>query len=161
MTSLRLPRRIIERIEREARRAGLSVNEYLIDLLSQGLDPRERAVEYIEASRELLDEARQELARGDARQAAEKVWGAAALAIKAYASWREGKRLTSHGELWHYSKKLMDELGDWVSDAWAQAASMHICFYEGWCTQKHVEEAMKRVEKLVKEIAERIRAAQR
>jgi len=160
VTSLRLPRRIIERIEQEARRAGLSVNEYLIDLLSQGLDPGERAVEYIEAARELLDEARQELARGDVRQAAEKVWGAAALAIKAYASWREGKRLTSHGELWHYSKKLMDELGEWIHDAWMSAAGMHICFYEGWCTQKHVEEAMKRVEKLVKEVAERIRAAQ-
>jgi len=28
---------------------------------------------------------------------------------------------------------------------------MHICFYEGWCTAEDVEEALKRIEKLVKE----------
>ncbi len=48
--------------------------------------------------------------KGDVQQAAEKLWGAAALAVKAYASWREGKRLASHRELWEYSKKLINEL---------------------------------------------------
>ncbi len=149
--------RIAKRVVEEAKKLGLSVDEYLVELLSQGLDPRDRAVEYIEVSQELLQEAREELERGNVRQAAEKLWGAAALAIKAYALWREGKRLSSHGELWEYKRKLEDELGNWVSDAWAQANTMHICFYEGWCNEKDVKNAHERIEKLVKEVASRIK----
>ncbi|NPA96892.1 MAG: hypothetical protein GXO32_04770, partial [Crenarchaeota archaeon] len=63
-----------KRIVEEARKLGLSVDEYLVELLSQGLDPRERAVEYIEVSKDLLEEARRELERGNVRQAAEKLW---------------------------------------------------------------------------------------
>ena len=29
---------------------------------------------------------------------------------------------------------------------------MHTCFYENWCTREHVESAIKRIERLVKEI---------
>jgi hypothetical protein len=79
--------------------------------------------------------------------------GAAALAVRAYAAWRDGKRLASHSELWEYSKRLMEELGGWVSDAWAHAAAMHVCFYEGWCTREHVEEALRRVGGLVDRVA--------
>jgi len=42
------------------------------------------------------------------------VWSAVALAVKAYALWREGKRLSSHSELWGYKRKLKEELGGWV-----------------------------------------------
>jgi hypothetical protein len=35
--------------------------------------------------------------------------------------------------------------------------AMHTCFYEGWCSKKHVELALKRVEKLVKEITSRVK----
>ncbi len=34
---------------------------------------------------------------------------------------------------------------------------MHVCFYEDWCTGRHVEEAAKRIEKLVSEIEKRIK----
>ena len=37
--------------------------------------------------------------------------------MKAYAYWREGKRLASHGELWRYVDVLTEELGGWVHDA--------------------------------------------
>ena len=111
-----------------ARRKGLSIEEYVLELLLRDLDPQERAREYIEAARGLLEQAGEELGRGDAWQAAEKAWGAAALAVKAYAAWRDGRRLASHRELWEHSKRLMKELGDWVGDAWAHAASMHVCF---------------------------------
>jgi hypothetical protein len=124
-----------------------------VELLSQGLDPRDRAREYIEAAADLLGEAREELGRGNVRQAAERLWGAAALAVKAYAYWRDGKRLTSHGELWEYKRRLKDELGEWVHDSWASATEMHVCFYEGWCSERDVEDAYKRIEKLVKEVA--------
>ena len=135
---------------------GLSLDEYLIELILRDLDPPERALDYAEAAGELLEQAREELRRGEVRQAAEKAWGAAALAVKAYAAWREGRRLASHGELWAYSRRLIDELGEWVHDSWMSATGMHVCFYEGWCTERHVEEALKRIERLVRAVREKL-----
>ena len=149
--------RLARRVREEAERLGVTVDEYLVELLSQGLDPESRAVEYVEAAEQLLDEAREELGKGNVRQAAEKLWGAAALAVKAYAYWRDGKRLTSHGELWNYMRTMSKELGEWVRDAWMHASSMHVCFYEGWCSEEDVEVSMKHVRKLVEEVASRIK----
>jgi len=149
--------RLAKRVREEAEKLGISIDEYLVELLSQGLDPKDKAVEYIEAAEELLREAREELSKGNIRQAAEKLWGASALAVKAYAYWKEGKRLTSHGELWEYKRKLEEELGEWVHDAWMNATSMHVCFYEGWCAEKDIVMAYKRVEKLIREVATRIK----
>ena len=149
---IRIPRGIAARLRREAERLGLSLEEYVLELVLRDLDPPERAREYAEAARDLLDQARGELRRGDARQAAEKAWGAAALAVKAYAEWKEGRRLTSHGELWEYKRVLEKELGEWVHDAWNAGQSMHICFYEGWCDREDVGKAIKRIERLVKAV---------
>ena len=154
---LALPRNVVERVRREAKRLGVSLEEYVVEALLRDIDPRDRVKECIEASKLLLEQAREELRRANVRQAAEKVWGACALAVKAYAWWREGKRLASHGELWEYIEKLVGELGEWVDDAWNAGNSMYTCFYEGWCGKGHVERALKRVEKLVKEIESKIR----
>ncbi|MCE4625966.1 MAG: PaREP1 family protein [Desulfurococcales archaeon] len=149
--------RLARRVREEAEKSGVSVEEYLVELLSQGLDPQDKALEYVEAAEDLLEEARKELGKGNVRQAAEKLWGAAALAIKAYAYLREGKRLSSHGELWEYKRRLEEELGEWVHDSWMSATGMHVCFYEGWCAEKDVLTAKKRIEKLVKEISSLVR----
>ena len=153
-----IPRGVAERLEREARRLGVSLEEYVLDLLLRDLDPLGRAREYAEAARILLERSGEELPKGDVRQAAEKLWSAAALAVKAYAAWRDGVRLSSHGELWEYSGRLIEELGGRVSDAWAQASAMHVCFYEGWCTREPVEQAIRRVKRLVEEVASRVSA---
>ncbi|OYT55479.1 MAG: hypothetical protein B6U76_05870 [Desulfurococcales archaeon ex4484_217_2] len=149
--------RLARRVREEAEKLGVSVDEYLVELLSQGLDPKDKAVEYIEVAEELLKEAGEELSKGNIRQAAEKLWGASALAVKAYAYWKEGKRLTSHGELWDYMRLMAREIGPWVREAWMYANGMHVCFYEGWCAQEDVEDSIKHVEKLVKEVAGRIK----
>ena len=125
-------------------------------MLTQDMDPKDRAREYLEASRELLSEVREELEKGNVRQAADKVWGAAALAIKAYALWRDGRRLASHGELWEYKSVVAEDLGRWVRVAFQQASSMHTCFYEGWCDKVDVEEALRAVERLVKAVAAKV-----
>ena len=143
-------------MERESRRLGISLEEYVLELILRDLDPPERAREYVEASKELLRQAREKLERDNVRQAAEKAWGAAASAVKAFAEWREARRLTSHRDLWEYKRRIEGELGEWVSDAWAQATAMHVCFYEGWCSREDVEEAVERIEKLVDEVEKRI-----
>ena len=156
--AISLPRSLVERVRVEARRLGMSVEEYLAELLTQGLDPRDRAREYVKAAKDLVAQAREELEGGDVRQAAEKLWGVVALALKAYALWREGRRLVSHRELWEYKDRVVEELGDWVNDAWNAGNAMHTCFYECWCTRKSVEAALKRIEKLVEVITRRIPA---
>ncbi len=154
---VRLPRVVVERLRLEAERLGLSFEEYMLELLSRDLDPRDKAVEYIEVAVELLEEAREELERGNVRQAAEKLWGAAALAVKAYAYWKEGRRLTSHSELWEYKSKVAEDIGKWVYSSWNAGQAMHTCFYEGWCRRDDVENALEEVEKLVKTVEEKIR----
>jgi len=155
--NVKLPRSLVERLEREARKAGLSFEEYLLELALRDLDPSERIREYLEASKSLLEQAREELGKDNVRQAAEKLWGVAALVVKAYAEWRDKKRLTSHGELWEYMRKMVRELGSWVRESWMYANSMHICFYEGWCGKEDVEDAIKRIEKLLVEIEKLIK----
>ena len=52
---------------------------------------------------------------------------------------------------------MANELGEWVGDAWARATEMHVCFHEGWCAREDVEASIKHIEKLVEEIASRIK----
>ena len=134
----------------------MGLEEYLVELVTQNLDPSEKAQEYAEVALELLLQAQEELRKDDVRQAAEKAWGAAALAVKAYATWKEGKRLTSHKELWDYTIILRKELGSWIHDTWMSANGMHTCFYEGWCSREHVESAIEEIEKLVKAVKDKI-----
>ncbi|ABL78811.1 PaREP1 family protein [Thermofilum pendens] len=157
LVAVSLPRVLVERARREAERLGVSLEEYFLEVISGNLDPRDKAEAFIEASKELLEGARKELGKGDVRQAAEKVWVAVALAVKAYAYAKEGKRLASHGDLWRYKEVLVSDLGEWVRDSWAYASSMHTCFYEGWCTEKDVEVGISRAERLVGELEGRVK----
>lgn len=154
--TISLPDKIAEKVRRKAEELGLSLDSYLIEVITRDDDPREVVEAYIEASRALLGEARDELSRGNVRQAAEKLWGSTALAVKAYAMWKEGKRVTSHGELWRYKDIIALELGEWVRDSWNAGNSMHTCFYEGWCTEEDVRSSIAKIEKLVNEITSRI-----
>lgn len=154
MASITIPRVLFEELRRCAEESGQSIEELLMDLITQDLDPEDRARRYITAAQELVEQAHEELRKGDLRQAAEKIWGAAVLAVKAYACAREGRRLASHRELWEYKDRIAEELGDWVRSAWMYANSMHTCFYEGWCTEKDIATALEEVEKLVKAISE-------
>ncbi len=159
--SITLPKKVFEQVKREAERLDMGLEEYIVEFLTKDLDPRDRAIEYIEAAEELLEEAREELGKGDIRQAAEKVWDVVALAVKAYAYWRDNRRLTSHGELWRYIDIIARELGEWVRDAFYAGHAMHTCFYEGWCSADSVKASLNRVEKLVKEIGTMVRKRER
>ena len=150
--AFRIPRSIAERLEKKARELGISLEEYVVELILRDLDPPERVRDYMETSKDLLEQAREELKKSNVRQATKKSCGAAALAVKAYAELRESRRLTSHRELWEYKRKMEREFGDWVSDVWAHASVMHICFYETWCSGDDVEKAVKRIERLVYEV---------
>ncbi len=153
---LMMLRVIIEEVERSTRTLGVSPEEYLLDLLMKDVDPRHGAKAYIKGALELLEQAKEELVKGDLRQASEKVWGACALAIKAHAMAKRGIKLTSHKDLWVYKDEIVEELGEWVRTAFMQANLMHVNFYENLATKRDVECALKEVEKLVRAIHERL-----
>jgi len=151
-----LPRVIIEELRERASRAGVTIEEYLLDLLMRDADPVESAGKYLEGARELLEQARQELEGGDLRWSSGKIWGACALAIKAYALAKENLVLKSHRDLWVYKNKVAEELGEWVRTVFRQADSMHKNFYEGLATKEDVEDVLKEVGKLVSVVARTI-----
>ena len=66
---------------------------------------------YKEASRVLLSQEERELAQGDARQALEKGWGAAAQMVKSVAA-RRGWERRNHAALYNVIARLVSEAGD-------------------------------------------------
>lgn len=132
------------------------MEDIILEKLSIGIDPKDKAKEYLIVSLNLLEQAKRELDKGDLRRASEKIWRAVALAIKAYVYNKEGKRLSSHEELWQYKDKVAKALGSWVRDTWNAAVHMHVNFYEGWATKEDIEDALVKAEKLVTEIKKSI-----
>ncbi len=156
LVSVDLPKVIVDEVRRRAEEAGVSVEEYLLDLVLKDSDPKASATKYVDKALQLLEQARVELGNNDFRQASEKIWGACALAIKAYALAKRGIRLETHRDLWVYKNEVAEELGSWVAATFRQADSMHKNFYENLATREDVEDVLKDVEKLVKTIAEKI-----
>jgi len=109
-----LPKVVIEELKERASKAGTSIVEYLLDILTRDVDPSVGAKSYIRGAEELIEQAREEFMKGDLRQASEKIWSACALAIKAHALARRGMKLESHRDLWMYKNEIAKELGDWV-----------------------------------------------
>jgi hypothetical protein len=150
---LSLPRVVIEELRERARRAGSTVEEYVLDLPTRDEDPQEAWRRYLEGAVQLLERAEAELKGGDLRQASEKIWGACALAIKAHAMAKKGLRLESHADLWTYKNEVAEELGSWVRTAFKLADSMHKNYYENLATREDVEDALGEVRRLVGAVA--------
>jgi uncharacterized protein (UPF0332 family) len=148
-----LPRVVIEELRERARRAGSTVEEYVLDLLTRDEDPQEAWRMYLEGAVELLERAEAELKGGELRQASEKIWGACALAIKAHALAKKGLRLESHADLWAYKNEVAEELGSWVRNAFKLADSMRKNYYENLATREDVEDALGEVRRLVSAVA--------
>ncbi len=86
---------------------------------------------YLDQSHAYLAQAREEFARGDLRQAAEKAWGAASQVVKAAAE-QHGWRHTSHRHLLIAASQLQQRSGDMdLSRLFRSAHMLHMHFYEG------------------------------
>lgn len=153
MAIISIPERIYEKLKSAAEAQGISVEGYVLSLMAESVDPASLAESYWEASEDLIRQARDELVKGDLRQAGEKAWGAVALALKSLAYKRKSLRLSSHGELWEFMGKLLEETGDEeLGRLWRSVSSMHVNFYEGWATRKHVEGAIKDAESFMEKV---------
>ena len=144
MPMVLVPESAYEKLRKLAELRGATVEELVLDLVADDMTTAEAVEAYWEAAKGLLSEAEEELSKGDLRQASEKIWGSAALAVKAVAQMLDGARLTSHGELWAYVDELSARLDKpELMRLWQMANSMHVNFYEGWATRRHVEEALR------------------
>ena len=104
---------------------------------------------YPQRSVAYLQRARAHLAEGDLEQAAEKGWGAAAVAVKACAESR-GLNHNGHRQLWDVIYLLRDETGDpAISVQFGIAGQLHTNFYEGWLKPAIAEDYLDQVEELL------------
>lgn len=93
---------------------------------------------YQEASRRLLAQGVEELARGDTRQASEKGWGAAAQMLKSIAE-RRGWEHERHVALGRIIGRLAHETGDVeLRRLYRVASDLHTNFYEDLDDADHV-----------------------
>lgn len=110
-------------------------------------------------SRRFLEHARAQLAEGDRVQAAEKIWGAAAHALKAVGEQR-GWIHDGHANLFDIGEHLGREfeMSEEFDRCLARADYMHRNFYDNKHSESSIHFALRDVEKLVDEL-ERIRDA--
>ena len=107
------------------------------------------AQSYQSASRQLLTQARAELAGGDTRQASEKGWGSAAQMVKAIAEQRGWEHKT-HRHIWQAVRRLTDERQDLVLNRMFRSANhLHSNFYENVDASDDVADALNDVEQFI------------
>jgi len=85
MATIIIPEKVYGKLRDVAETQGFSVESYVLSLIIESVDPDSLAESYLGASEALIRQAKDELAKGDLRQAGEKAWGAAALALKGLA----------------------------------------------------------------------------
>ena len=104
---------------------------------------------YQDACQTLLEQANVELAAGDARQAAEKGWGAAAQKVKAVCEARSWRHV-SHRDLRTAATELSRETGDREIRVLFKAANnLHKNFYEDFYNVDEVGESLVDVRRFI------------
>ncbi len=104
---------------------------------------------YTRLNGKFLRDAEALLARGDAVQASEKLWGAAAAAVKAVALSR-GRNLRSHGDLWKFVEALDAKHPRLrIYEDFADASHLHSNFYEDELRLRVVQIRARSVKRLV------------
>ena len=111
-----------------------------------------QVLKYRTAASELLEQGFAEAEAGDLRQASEKGWGAAAIAVKAVAEGR-GWSHGSHDDLFAAVSRLARELPEAGLFTDFQAAGVPASeFYEGWQTPEMVEHGLGQARRFVETV---------
>jgi PaREP1/PaREP8 domain containing family protein len=104
-----LPKRIEKKLREECEKTGMSVEEIVLEALYKELnerpDPSDKVEVYTKLSEKYLRDAEDLLAKGEYIQASEKLWGSAALIVKAVAA-RKGIAILSHGDLFSFVREV-------------------------------------------------------
>lgn len=107
---------------------------------------------YVELNNKYLKDAEAALARRDYPQASERLWGAAAQAVKAAAA-KRGVIIRSHERLWDFVERLDQEYPEWrLAEKFSIASALHTNFYEGWMPPRIVERNAEAVKDLIERL---------
>jgi L-fucose isomerase-like protein len=161
--TLILPKKLERKLKEECERSGASIEELALEALCRGMDeeidPSDRAELYARLSEKYLREA-EDLLSKDHVQASEKLWGAAALMVKAVAASR-GISISSH-ELFSFVRRLgEEERNPELRRLFSVASTLHQNFYENWLRGDVVREYSEDVKQLVAELKKLIRTSNR
>jgi hypothetical protein len=108
---------------------------------------------YEARSRAFLNQAKEELAKGDSVQASEKLWGAAAQVVKGAAA-KRGWRHDGHGLLFRAVRQLVDETGDAeLHPLFTIASGLQMNFYEHWMDAETVRADVPSIERFIDKLA--------
>ena len=112
------------------------------------------AVEYNTRSTRLWQEAQTALVEANGLQASEKLWGAAAQAVKAVGEDR-GWPHRSHRDLYNVISRLQVESGqDRLGELFGIAIALHQNFYEEWMPLEEVQRRAANIEELREGLAD-------
>ena len=141
---------VLELLRKVAR--GRDLDEFLLELVANKLDPPERVEAYLKLHEKYLREAEELYAKGDLVLAGEKYWGAVAALLNAIAE-KRGMPHYSHRDYAEIIESLVEERGDEeLPRLFASAERLHANFYHGFLKQTsfraHREDVLKLVEKL-------------
>lgn len=107
---------------------------------------------YSKMSEELLSEAEEEIKGGNYLQASEKLWGAAAHAMKAIAE-KRGWEHDGHGKLFNIVDRLVKETGDnEIRTLFSFAGMLHTNFYENWLSADYIIASVNEIKRLVEKL---------
>ena len=131
---------------------GRDVEEFLLELLAEKLDPLQRVEIYLKLHEKYLAEAESLCEKGDLAQAGEKYWGAVTALLNAIAEQR-GLPHYSHRDYAVIVGKLYKEVQDKeIVIGFRMAEGLHANFYHNFMEREefdlHREAVLKLVERL-------------
>lgn len=130
----------------------------VLDFLSKLFeDPESRIEMYIHYSKEYLKKAFEYLERNELSQASEKGWGAAVLAVKAWAE-KYGLKHFRHRDLEEVINKIWRELKDFeIIKLWSLALRLHSNFYENFMDKELIEKHLQAIEEFIEKVLRTLR----
>ena len=153
--SVFLPQKLGKKLRKRAEEMGYLPDELAVELLrerlNEELDPEDLVEHYRALSEKYLAEAKEFLSKEDLVQTSEKLWGAAALAVKMVAA-KRGLRLEAH-RMWDFASRLSRESRDEeIITFFHVANNLHRNFYENQMNKASLEVAIRNIEQLIEKL---------
>ena len=118
----------------------------------------EEAEKYADLALKYLENAAEELSRGELEKASEYMWGAVVEGIKCVLLAKKGIIVAKHSELRRYARELAREVGDpEIFRAFREAESLHSNFYEAMLEEEDLLAHFDSVRLLVSKLLELVR----
>ncbi len=157
--SLVIEEPIASLLKRKARERGLQVEEYLLTILGNEMNPKERVEVYVKLHEKFLREAEGYYRKEDLAQAGEKYWGAVTALLNAIGE-KEGLPHYTHRDLVEIIEYLADKLKEpEIAGDFAHAERLHANYYHNFIRKITFEHHREHVIRLMKKLREYLKTS--